>query len=382
MDLTSNIIINIYSIVLLMVIVNNSLRHDEKESLQHKLYMDILIITAILLVVDIFGRFDGKPDTFYSFFNQTGNFLIFMLNPLLPSLWLLYVYIQVYQDEANTKKLFYPLFAVILIHTVIVIINQYSGWIYYIDSNNIYHRGSFFMLSASFSIALVLAAFALIITHRNKLGKNHYYSLLFFAVPPSICIILQIVYYGISLILNGVVISLLIVSLNIKNHSIYTDYLTGIKNRKALDMYIKERINTSTEDKTFSAIMIDFNNFKTINDTFGHHTGDRALQTTARLLESCIRANDFLARFGGDEFCIVLDISDQTELKSIVSRINTSMENYNKTSDELYKLGFSMGYAVYDYHSQMTAEEFLEHIDNLMYEEKTSTKLSLPLNAH
>lgn len=174
--------------------------------------------------------------------------------------------------------------------------------------------------------------------------------------------------------LNGVVLSILIVFLNIQNHSIYTDYLTGVNNRNKLDIYLKEKISASNKNKTFSAIMIDLNDFKCINDTYGHDIGDDALQISAKLLNSCIRVKDLIARFGGDEFCIVLDTSDIVDLESIVSRMKSSFEKYNEFSDKPYKLGFSCGYAVYDYDSNMNVEEFQKHIDKLMYENKQVEK--------
>jgi diguanylate cyclase (GGDEF)-like protein len=280
----------------------------------------------------------------------------------------------VFQDEKKTRRLIYPLLAINVVNTVMVILNQFFGWYYYIDSDNIYHRGPLFLLSASFTVTLILVAFVLIIANRKKVEKKHYFSLVFFAVPPFVCIILQIIFYGISLMLNSVVLSLLMVSLNIQNRSMYTDYLTGVNNRKKLEIYLKEKISTSTEDKTFSAIMIDLNSFKSINDTFGHDMGDNALQVFAKLLNSCLRSNDFIARFGGDEFFIVLDISNRIDLEEIVHRINVCVEKYNESGDCPYKLYFSMGYAVYDYHSHMKAEEFQKQIDILMYENKQANK--------
>jgi diguanylate cyclase (GGDEF)-like protein len=135
---------------------------------------------------------------------------------------------------------------------------------------------------------------------------------------------------------------------------------------------LKEKIGKCNEDKTFSAIMIDLNDFKSINDTFGHDIGDSALQTSVKLLKSCLRSKDFIARYGGDEFCVVLDISNRKELVELVCRINSRIEKYNESNVQPYKLGFSMGYAVYDYHSHMQAEEFQKKIDKLMYENKRS----------
>lgn len=374
MNLVNNLVINIYSIALLIIICLYSLKHAEKESLQYKLYIMMLQITILMLVMDIFSRFDGKSDTIYLIINHFGNFMVFLLSPILPSLWLLYVHCQVFHEEWKTRRLFYPLFVINAVNTVMLVLSQFYGWLYYIDLDNIYHRGPLFLLPASITISLILAAFVLVIVNRKKIEKKSYFSLVFFAVPPFVCIILQIIFYGISLMLNSVVLSSLIVFLNIQNQNMHIDYLTGVNNRKKLEIYLKEKIRTSTENKTFSAIMIDLDNFKSINDTFGHDMGDYALETSAKLLKSCIRSNDFIARFGGDEFCIVLDVSDRINLEKAVCRINDCIEKYNESSAKPYKLSFSMGYAVYDYHSHMKMEEFQKQIDILMYENKRTNK--------
>src|SRR5690606_18825477 len=124
-------------------------------------------------------------------------------------------------------------------------------------------------------------------------------------------------------------------------------------------------------------ILIDINNFKYINDTYGHDTGDNALVTAAKLLKSCLRTSDFIARYGGDEFCIVLDISSKSDLEALVCRIKNCLEKHNKSGSYSYQLEFSMGYAVYDYQSHKTAAEFLKQIDTLMYEDKQAYKNKL-----
>ena len=89
--------------------------------------------------------------------------------------------------------------------------------------------------------------------------------------------------------------------------------------------------------------MIDLNNFKYINDTFGHDMGDNALEISAKLFNSCIKSTDFIARFGGDEFCIVLDVSDRSVLEEIVCRINRTIKEYNESGVKPYKISVSMG---------------------------------------
>lgn len=374
MDLLSNLLIDTFSIMLLVVLYMQLLKQTEQNLLPDKLYKLILQITMLMLVVDIFSRFDGNPGTAYPIINSCGNFLIFMLNPVLPSLWLLYAHYQVYHDEGKTKRLRYPLIAVNAVNIVVLVLSQFFNWYYYIDSGNIYHRGPLFWLPASITVALMLASFILIAVNRRKIEKKYFFSLLFFAVPPFICIFLAILFYGISLMLNSVVISLLIVFFDIQNNSMYIDYVTGVNNRQKLEAYMKKRINASTAHKTFSAILLDMNDFKAINDTYGHDMGDDALETSALLLKSCLRADDFIARFGGDEFCIILNVSNKTDLEATVGRINRCLEKYNEAGAKPYKIDFSMGYAVYDPGSHMKLEEFRKHIDQLMYEDKRSKR--------
>lgn len=370
MNLTSIVVLNMYSVLLLTCILIYAAKHVGTDFMQHKLYLLIVHVTILALVVDTFSRFDGRPETIFYVINLLGNFFIYLLNPALPSLWFLYAHYQVFHDEDKLKRLLYPLLAINGANLILLIISQFRGWFFYIDQNNIYHRGPLFWLPTSITVFLMLAAFILIIANRHRINKKHYFSLVFFALPPFICVILQILFYGISIVLNSITLSLLVVFLNIQNQSMNTDFLTGAYNRNKLESYLKTKIKMSSENKTFSAILLDFNDFKAINDNFGHDIGDEALETAITVVGNCIRPNDFIARYGGDEFYIILDVSNMHALEATVARINNCIEEYNENSNKPYQLSFSMGYAVYDYHSRMNAEEFQKMIDDLMYENK------------
>jgi len=217
----------------------------------------------------------------------------------------------------------------------------------------------------------------MLLMNRKHIEPQYYFSLTFFAVPPFICVLLQIFFYGISLMLNSVVISLLIVFFNIQNQNMYIDFLTGTNNRKKLDRYMKARIAASTEAKTFSAVLMDIDNFKEINDTYGHDTGDKALNIFVNLLYSCLRSHDFIARFGGDEFFLILDSSTQDQLERIIERIQNRLAEFNEKGEIPYQLSVSMGYAVYDYHRHLKAEEFQKEVDMLMYQNKHMHKRAI-----
>ena len=370
MNLSNIMTLNIYSVVILCIVFYHSVKNDEKKSLQYQLYMIMTLTTMFLLVLDILSRFDGDSTSSYVLLNHIGNFLIFFFGPLLPSVWLMYVHINVFQNEEKTKKLILPLFIINVVNGFAVILTQFFDWYYYIDENNFYHRGPYFLIPGIVLVILVLISFYLLVRNRELISRKYFYSLILFALLPFIGIILQIFFYGLSIAINSVTLSMLIVFLNIQNHNIYIDYLTGINNRKKLDSYLKKKILNATEKKTFSAIMTDLNNFKLINDKFGHDEGDKALQDFVRLLKNSLRSNDFIARYGGDEFCIVLDTNNEMVLEEIIRRINTCVELYNNSGEQPYQLGFSMGYAIYEYSTHMRVEEFQKLIDVRLYENK------------
>ncbi|PKM95249.1 MAG: hypothetical protein CVU84_06085 [Firmicutes bacterium HGW-Firmicutes-1] len=370
MTLMGNAVLNMYSILLLCLIFFQVFKSIDKKGLQHRVFVWIIITTILALIIDTFSRFDGYPGTIYSAFNFVGNFGVYLLNPILGSLWLVYSHLQIFHLEKRALRMVPILVGVSLINALIVIGSQIWGWYYYIDANNIYHRGDYFMISAFIPLILIGIAFFMVIMNREKIEKKYFYSLVFFPIFPIVFVTLQILIYGISMVLNGLTISLLVVFLNIQNRSMDIDYLTGVYNRKSLETYMRDKINTCTGKKTFSAILLDIDRFKLINDQFGHGVGDEALEETAKLLRNCLEFSDFIARYGGDEFYIILDRSNQEELNATINKIREATHRFNTLRARLYQLNFSMGFAVYDFEAKMNVKEFQAYIDQLMYDSK------------
>ncbi len=370
MNFMMNIAINLYSIIMLLIIFIHSNKHFDRDFLNDIIFRDMMILTGFMLFVDMLSRFDGQAMALYYFINQFGNFAIFLLNPILPCLWLAYVHYQIFEDQERTKKLILPLSIFNILNLILLIGNRFNGWYYYIDSENIYHRGPYYLLSVFFTVLILFISSVLMFLHRDEIKKKRYYSLVFFIFPPVLSMAMQVFFYGTSLILHGIVISMLVLFLNIQNKDLSMDYLTAVNNRKKIDYYLKKKIKESNKGESFSAMILDINNFKQINDCYGHDEGDRALQRVAKLLKEFVGSTGFVGRFGGDEFYIILEKSDHNHLQEMARKIEKGMESYNKTSAESYKLEFSMGYSVYknDEHSGM--ENFQKRIDALMYEDK------------
>lgn len=374
MSLMSNIVINAYSVLLLIILCFHSVKNSDTSLPQDRLYRKMLLLTISLLILDVFSRFDGHPGTYIEVINRVSNFLVFFLNPLIPTLWAFYVYFQIGRNETGIIRWLYGLAAVNVVNFILLIFTQFTGWYYTIDSNNVYHRGPLFILSVVMTTGIALTASVVLFINRHTIEKKKLISLLSFPLFPILGTVLQTAFYGISIVLNSIVLALLIIYLNIQNQNLNTDYLTGAYNRKWLEDCMKCKIKESSENRTFSAILIDLDHFKFINDTYGHDVGDFVLETSVNLLKNCLRNTDRVARFGGDEFYIILDISALEELEAVVRAIDASVEKYNRNDSNPFKLGFSIGYAVYDYSSHQTVDEFQKQIDDLMYEKKRDKK--------
>lgn len=106
-----------------------------------------------------------------------------------------------------------------------------------------------------------------------------------------------------------------------------TDSLTGLLNRRAVELAAKREISLSLKSrKPLTAILIDLDHFKKINDSFGHSFGDRALLEVAHCLQEHMRESDLLARVGGDEFAVMLHNTSREEAMEIAERLRASLE--------------------------------------------------------
>jgi diguanylate cyclase (GGDEF)-like protein len=149
------------------------------------------------------------------------------------------------------------------------------------------------------------------------------------------------------------------------------DDLTGLPNRKLFRENLELALRSADANGTNMALMlIDVDDFKTTNDTFGHDNGDRLLQEFARRLKLCFRIEDTIARIGGDEFAVVLPDSPQVEgLERIANRIRVEMAGGFEVEGQSVEMSASLGIALYPDHAA-NATELLRQADIALYSSK------------
>ncbi len=150
----------------------------------------------------------------------------------------------------------------------------------------------------------------------------------------------------------------------------YHDSLTGLYNRA----YLEEEMSRVDEDEKLpiSIIMIDFNGLKMINDTYGHNVGDEMLVSGANLLRRVCRDNDILARWGGDEFVVLLPLTSEKDADAISERI---INECRSTYDDALPISMSVGAAT-KVKPDRDLEECLKEAENRMYTHKLSESSS------
>lgn len=151
-----------------------------------------------------------------------------------------------------------------------------------------------------------------------------------------------------------------------------TDGLTGCLNKRAFLAELEQKILAAQRfRRKLSLIVTDLDHFKTVNDTYGHASGDRVLQELGRVLQKVKRETDLVARFGGEEFCVLCEETDARGARLLAERVREELES-TEVPTELgpLKVTASLGVATFPDHAK-TAEALFAQGDRALYEAKS-----------
>lgn len=273
----------------------------------------------------------------------------------------------------NKRQKFWYLLPALLITLLIALSPLMNNWVYGINAAGVYFRGPGFIIQPM-GYLYMLAASCLSIkarmmaTHTSE--KKQFLAMALFPLPSLLLGVLQLVAPpgGLPTVQFAITLAILIEFIAFLEGNVTQDSLTGLSNRYALDRALNAKMN-SRRNKTdeLYVLMGDLDKFKSINDTYGHMEGDRALKLTADTLKRIFRETPaVLARLGGDEFAIILEMDSAELVRDAMARIQRELK---KASDkEPFDLSISLGMAKFD--GQNTATEFLKAADHVLYSAK------------
>ncbi len=148
-----------------------------------------------------------------------------------------------------------------------------------------------------------------------------------------------------------------------------TDHLTGLRNRRHFTQKLEAALwGHRKSDTDFSVVFLDVDGFKRVNDSFGHETGDLVLQELARILESSVRETDVVARWGGEEFAVLLAGANAEAAGAIAEKLNSNVAGFdwNRIAPDL-AVTVSAGVICSSHHVGATADDIMRTADQLLY---------------
>ena len=150
------------------------------------------------------------------------------------------------------------------------------------------------------------------------------------------------------LVAIGMIVTLLEEQILESEHLAYHDALTGLPNRRLLqDRLLQALAHAARSGHKVAVLLLDLDEFKLVNDTFGHRIGDSVLQEVVGRLAARLRASDTIARTGGDEFTVISEVSDSQGARTLVWALEAALVLPLRVEKKTVRLGVSIGYALY-----------------------------------
>lgn len=368
MEISGRLLADIYNLMLIIAIfaiVNKG--NSTKERV--KWYKYVLEILFVIVISKIMSEMPvrGKISNILSL---VGNFLLFSFVTLVGCFIIKYIdsCLEYSKKKHNPLINFYLAFSVINL-ILLLISHMFSlGLFYHFDGIN-YTKGILYDIRIIF-VAIEYVSMQIYIIYNTRKAKNDFSPVLWiFPVYTVFIVILQFFMDNMTHEYTDILFYAIILYIYIQGRELNTDFLTGAVNRRKFDAELTKRV-CNCEEAKFSGIMADVDHFKSINDNYGHQAGDDALEAFSSLVIKNFRKTDVVARYGGDEFCILTDICDEKEIEIAIGRIRKSLEEFNKSGKLPFKLSISMGYAIYDNELDGSSAAFLKRLDEKMYDEK------------
>ena len=311
----------------------------------------------------------------------------FTISPIIPIL-----YVRVIGFKYMGKSLKNCVFAIGIVNGIFEFISIKKPIIFYIDTNNVYRHGKFYVLYVVMYFIEILLFIIELLKYTKRYQSRNILTLIS---------ILTFLIFGFSIRMfdSTVYTDWLVVAITFLMFIIYysdlalkVDPLTGLLNRKSYENRLK-KLNYLT-----AIILLDVNDFKIVNDQFGHQYGDKILKIIAKTILNSYGKYGYCYRVGGDEFCVVLKPGKLEELLQkqknrhdnyqVIENLNINFDKMLSKEYETHPVlrhGVSKGYGIYyavndefkhNYYSKETVMEVVKIADERMYKDKNNKKVN------
>jgi diguanylate cyclase (GGDEF) domain len=376
MTIFSPVQVNIVLFILLLILFGHTYFNMNRKNITNRLFMWIMGLTAFAIMLEILSVILNNPNLKqFMVMQKIVNVLGFSVTPIIPFLGYIFSKEWVNRYQKDKIKLNKILLLPLLINGIMAFVSYSVNLLFYVTSENTYERGPLFFILPCVSYFYFGYNLYFIYKQRKRFSWWELRIFNLFYIAAGVFTGIQIVYSSYLTIWNGTAMMIVIIYIFILNDQVHRDRLTGLENYSSYERYI-ENISFKKINKLF-IINIDIDDFKSVNDKFGHNEGDEALKMFANLLiDSFPLRRKKLIRVGGDEFLILLEVERKEIVDNYIQNLNKNIEAYNKTKEKPYELKFSYGVACCS-NSKEDIHDILKCADKLMYEQKRSRKMKL-----
>ncbi len=363
-----------YTITLLIIftLIFHVSRKENRYRGSYEYFRAILIATGALTTLEMISwMFDGVLTDFARTFNIISNYLVLYASALPVTFWFMYFdYRSYFEDEKLKLRRLYYLVMNLIIATAVTM-NFKIQYLFEISAENHYvgHYGA--SILGGIQVLFILTYIMDSLKNRKIIHPKIMRNIALLAILPVIGIALQTLFYGGVFIWPMMTYVCLYTFLLIEREEMTKDPLTGLALRSQMETRINNRIR---KNRPFSLIMLDLDGFKSINDSYGHVTGDRILVDFSAILTHAIRKIDTAYRYAGDEFILLIETDETGVAQRVVDRILEEITKYNSLSSMTLPLGTSFGVLELIDTQGLDINQILGRVDELMYSNKREKK--------
>jgi len=313
-----------------------------------------IIFTVIIIVSEAGTVFAGNGNLNLRSINILCNILGFALAPVIP---LAIAFIFDRRFFRRYRFLLIPTF----VNIVLTVLSPLFKLIFYVDASNDYFRGDCFFIF----IIVYIINFLLLVISTLKIGRERNYPMMWKLAALSLFTIcgtsIQLVKPSAYSSWHCVTLSLILYFLLMSEFDSSFDALTGFYSRAAFEKATKQ----IKETKAFSIIILDINNFKNVNDTYGHDYGDAVLKTVAAVIRKSFNKHYTCYRFGGDEFSILSDETDQEKIEQHLRAMTNNLGEMREKGEPLPTVSY--GYSIFHGGEKLDFQKTFKEADEQMY---------------
>ena len=342
------------------------IRISQTNQFDEKAYNFMLIVAFIATINETLSFIiDARPGFIFHILQYISNTISSSASSIIGYCWCLFVEYHIHRNFERIKKKSRILAIPLIIATILIIINLLgTGIIFDISKENVYTRGPMNFILYIFVFVYYIESIYTV--HKAKYDSIlvEFFPIYYFIIPCMIGTMIQGFFFGVSTIWLCVAIAFIIVYIEIQISISFIDDLSGLYNRKYMNHYLNKLQNDKT--KHVYGFLMDINDFKAINDIYGHLKGDQAIIQFGKILQNSIDKDSVAIRMGGDEFVIFAKLKSDEEALALKKQIKYNVRQFNIKLKEPFHLSFSIGIAKYS----GNIETFLSSMDDSMYEAK------------